>query len=38
MDQEKIDYLKKRIRQVRDALNKCKNLKIIEQIGNLLNV
>jgi len=38
MDQNKKDYLKKRIRQVRDVLNKCKNIKIIEQIAKLLNV
>ena len=28
----------KRIRQVRDALNKCKNADLIEQIGKLLNI
>lgn len=28
----------KRIRQVRDALNKCKNPDLIEQVGKLLNV
>ena len=31
-------YFLKRIRQVRNALNNCKNLKIIEQIAKLLNV
>jgi len=29
---------KKRLRQVRDALNKCKNIEIIEKIAKLLNV
>jgi len=28
----------KRLRQVRDALNKCKNQDVIEQIGKLLNI
>lgn len=33
-----LHYLKKRKRQVRDALNKCQSLPIVEQIGKLLNV
>lgn len=28
----------KRLRQVRDALNKCKNPELIEEIGQLLNI
>ena len=32
------DDFKKRVRQVRDALNKCKSLEIIEKIAKLLNV
>lgn len=36
-DQEK-KYLKKRMRQVRAALEICKSLKIIEKIAKLLNV
>ena len=28
----------KRLRQVRDALNKCKNQGLVEQIGKLLNI
>ena len=30
--------MKKRVRQIRDALNKCKNPDIIENIGKILNV
>jgi len=30
--------IQKRIRQVRDAINKCKNPDLIDQIGKLLNV
>ena len=38
MDQDKKEYLKKRIRQVRDVLNKCRNIEIIEKIAKLLNI
>ena len=33
-----MDDFKKRLRQVRDALNKCKSLEIIDQIAKLLNI
>ena len=35
---ERAQMLKKRKRQVRDALNKCQSLEIIEKIAKLLNV
>jgi len=35
---DQADNATKRLRQVRDALNKCKNQDVIEQIGNILNV
>lgn len=37
-DPSEIDSIAKRLRQVRDALNKCKNPELIEEIGKLLNV
>ena len=35
---DKYENENKRLRQVRDALNKCKNHELIERIGKLLNV
>jgi len=32
------DPATKRLRQVRDALNKCKNQDVIEQVGKILNI
>ena len=37
-DNLELDGNVKRLRQVRDALNKCKNTEVIDRIGNLLNV
>jgi len=31
-------YFLKRLRQVRDVLNKCRNIEIIEKIAKLLNI
>ncbi len=38
IDEDQPDPATKRLRQVRDALNKCKNPELIEQIGKILNV
>ena len=38
IDTDQADPTTKRLRQVRDALNKCKNQDVVEQIGKLLNV
>jgi len=32
------NYQIKRVRQIRDALNKCRDMEIVEQIGKLLHV
>jgi len=38
IDLDQRDPATKRLRQVRDALNKCKNQDVIEQIGKILSV
>jgi len=38
IDTDQPDPITKRLRQVRDALNKCKNQDVIEQVGKILNV